>query len=496
MPIFVWKEQDKEYRMPIFVWKEQDKEYRLPFEGTPTVASLLQKHGITFPSPCGGNGRCGKCIVMLWGQVSSPDEREEQAGCRLACRARLLGDARGELFHTDVPFASIDSSGYTPTEELRALSAAVDIGTTTLAVKVFDADGASVGNASCLNPQRTYGGDVISRIDAALHGKQEELQVCVAESLLSLLHQAGGDRAENLVFTGNTSMLYLLTGRPPHSIAVSPFRADTLFGQEILWQDRPVYLPPCINAFVGADTTCAVLASGMTERAETALLCDIGTNGELALWKDSRLYVTSTAAGPAFEGAEITCGCGYIPGAVDKVWAVGGRIYTHTVENKPAVGLCGSGLLDAAAAMLETGFMDETGAMDGDLVLTANGGSITLTQKDIRKLQLAKGAIAAGIQVLLRQAGVAEAEVQTVYLAGGFGTHLSPAGAAKIGLIPYSFAGKTVPLGNAALTGACMILCQKGAKEKALEIAKASIHIELGGSEDFNNAFVEHMLFR
>ena len=480
--------------MPILHWNYQGTEYALSFEGTPTVAEVLRQNGLYAPSPCGGNGKCGKCAVFLSGQVSAESEAEVRTGSRLACKARLLGDAKGHFLHDQTEFASIESTDFAPAEPLSALSAAVDIGTTTLAAKVFDTCGQTVGSAACLNPQSTYGSDVISRLNAALHGDGEALRECLTESISALLERAGGAQAKTLTFTGNTAMLYLLTGRDPRSIAVSPFRADCLFGETVLWQGRQVYLPPCMNAFVGGDITCAVLASGMTERAETALLCDIGTNGEIALWKNGALYVTSTAAGPAFEGGEISCGCGYIPGAVHRVEAAGGRLYAHTVGNFPAVGICGSGLLDAAAAMLETGFMDETGAMDGDLPLTVGGKTVLLTQKDIRQLQLAKGAFAAGLEVLLSRAGVSEEEIGTVYLAGGFGTHLSPVSAGRIGLLPPVLARKTVPLGNAALTGACMLL-SADTRKKAQEIARSAVHIPLGGSEEFNNAFVEHMLF-
>jgi uncharacterized 2Fe-2S/4Fe-4S cluster protein (DUF4445 family) len=255
---------------------------------------------------------------------------------------------------------------------------------------------------------------------------------------------------------------------------------------------KTVYLPPCMHAFVGADLTCAVLASGMTDRDETALLCDIGTNGEIALWRNDRLYVTSVAAGPAFEGGEISCGCGYIPGAIDKVWAANGRIYVHTMENKPAVGLCGSGLLDAVAAFLETGDLDKDGLMEGNFLQI---DSIKLTQKDIRKAQLAKAAVATGIEMLLKRSGTAESDIDRVYLAGGFGTHLSPVSASAIGMIPRSFVSKAVPMGNAALQGACMLAENRNLRAKAERIAALATHVELGGSEDFNTAFVEHMNF-
>ena len=477
--------------MPVFVWKERDKEYRLPFEGTPTVAELLREHGFSVHAPCGGMGKCGKCAVVLHGQVSPPHQAELLAGHRLSCRARLLGDAKGAPLREEA-FAHVEGTEYTAEHSLGAVSAAVDVGTTTLALKVFASDGTPVGQATALNPNASYGADVMSRILASTQGHGQAMQASLIASIRHLLEQANGLDAANMVITGNTAMLYLLTGRPPHALATAPFLADRLFGEELPCEGKNIYLPPCMNAFVGADITCAVLASGMTDRDETALLCDVGTNGELALWQDGRLYVTSASAGPAFEGGELSCGCGYIPGAVCKAWTANGRLYTQTVENAPPVGICGSGLLDLLRCLLETGDMDESGAIHGDFV---DVGGIRLTQKDIRKAQLAKAAMAAGIEMLLKRSGTAESDVSRVYLAGGFGTHLSPVSASAIGMIPRSFASKTVPLGNAALQGACMLLEGEAYREEDKKIASSATHVELGGSEDFNTAFVSHMNF-
>jgi uncharacterized 2Fe-2S/4Fe-4S cluster protein (DUF4445 family) len=221
-------------------------------------------------------------------------------------------------------------------------------------------------------------------------------------------------------------------------------------------------------------------------------LCDIGTNGEIALWKDGTLYVTSTAAGPAFEGALISCGCSSIPGAIDKVWADTGEIHIHTIGDQDAVGVCGSGLIDAVAVFLREEIMDETGALDEDVTLAPG---VTLLQKDIRALQLAKAAIAAGIQTLLDGSGTTCQEIETFYLAGGFGSHLDIANAAAIGLIPGELVSKTKVIGNAALAGASHLLLDKTALPAIQEIAKKSRHYNLGGNPTFNANYMEQMLF-
>ena len=247
-----------------------------------------------------------------------------------------------------------------------------------------------------------------------------------------------------------------------------------------------------MNAFVGADITCAVFAAGMCEDSRTALLCDIGTNGELALWKGRCLYVTSTAAGPAFEGAGISCGISSIPGAIDRVWVEQDSIQVHTIGGAPAVGLCGSGLLDAIAAGLQLEAIDETGAMDDPLSL-AEG--VALQPKDVRAVQLAKAAIAAGIQTLLETAGISASDVEQVFIAGGFGSHLDVENAAYIGLIPTEFLSRVSVIGNAALSGAIAILLDESRKETVRQIARSSSHINLGGNPRFNEHYMEQMFF-
>ena len=212
-------------------------------------------------------------------------------------------------------------------------------------------------------------------------------------------------------------MLYLLTGRNPACLSRAPFEADCTFGEEYALPGRRCYLPHCLHAFVGADTTCALLAGGMLEKQETALMCDIGTNGEIALWHRGQLYVASTAAGPAFEGTGISCGCGSIPGAIDRVRVEHGALHIHTIGGRKPVGLCGSGLVDAVAALLEMGIIDETGAMEDAAFLLAEG--VQLTRRDVRALQLAKAAMAAGMDSLLHAAGCPAEDVAAVYLAGG-----------------------------------------------------------------------------
>ena len=473
------------------------------FQPPRPLSDVLAESGFDMPRPCGGRGVCGKCAVGLTGRVSPPNAAEQKAGTRLACQALLLGDAEVTLPEART-MEQIETGGAQALRRGRpmagAYGAAVDIGTTTVALKLFDlASGACLGEAGMLNPQTAVAADVMGRIGAAVGGSLDKLRAQIAGAIQALLSEAcagaglAEDAVESLVVTGNTTMLYLFTGRNPEALSHAPFEADCLFDETLSAGQRSIYLPRCMHAFVGADITCAVLSAGQCDSAETSLLCDVGTNGELALWKDGALRVTSTAAGPAFEGAGISCGCGSVRGAIDRAWAEDGEIKIHTIGGAPAVGVCGSGLIDAVAAALSLGLVDETGAMDDDELPLAEG--VCLLPRDIRAVQLAKAAIAAGIETLLEEAGVAEDDVKTLYIAGGFGSHLNVDSAAAIGLFPASLAGRVKVLGNAALAGAAGLLLDRGLQEKTRAIAALASHVNLGGNPKFNEHYMDQMFF-
>ena len=463
------------------------------FAAPQPLCEILEQAGISGLRPCGGRGQCGKCAVTLCGQVSEPNEAEKKAGVRLACQAEILGDAQvflptaAELQQIQTE-SDTELSDFTPGE---GIGAAVDIGTTTVVLRRYDLrTGQLLGQSAMINPQTGVAADVMGRIGAAMEGKLPLLRSQITDALALLYQQAGGG-ADKAVITGNTTMLYLLTGMDPSCLSHAPFEADTLFDTDASVLNIPTYLPPCMNAFVGADISCAVLASRMC-RDKISLLCDIGTNGEIALWKDGVLFVTSTAAGPAFEGALISCGCSSIPGAIDKVWSENGQIHIHTIADREAVGICGSGLIDAVAVLLKEEIMDETGAMEDDMTLAPG---VTLLQKDIRALQLAKAAIAAGIQTLLEGSGTTFGQIETFYLAGGFGSHLDLHSAAAIGLIPRELISKAKVIGNAALAGASRLLLEETSLSAVRTIARNSRHYNLGGNPIFNEYYMEQMLF-
>lgn len=473
------------------------------FTAPQPLSQVLAAADASIAQPCGGRCVCGKCAVALFGDVSDPTSTEAKLGARLACQAVLLGDAEVTL-PTLLPIQQVEggsAASLVPASPMTGrYGAAIDVGTTTIALLLYDlSDGHCIGASSMLNPQTAVAADVIGRIDAALHGKAELLRVQVESALKTLLATACSQaeisvsKVDAFVITGNTTMLYLLTGCDPHSLSRAPFIADHLFGHEAPLLSRSAYLPGCLHAFVGADTTCALLASGMTHRHETALLCDVGTNGELALWHRGHLYIASTAAGPAFEGAGISCGCTSIPGAIDQVTLVNGTLHCHTINEYPAIGICGSGLLDAVAAALDLGLLDETGYIEDDCIPLRDG--IQLEQSDIRSVQLAKAATHAGIMSLLDAAHCDPDEVSTLYLAGGFGSHLNIRSAVRIGLIPAAFERKVKVIGNAALDGAAHLLMDTTQREQIAAMQRCANHVRLDGNPAFADLYVESMLF-
>ena len=266
-----------------------------------------------------------------------------------------------------------------------------------------------------------------------------------------------------------------------------------------------VSLLPCVAGYVGADTSAAMLAAGMREDGDTVLLIDIGTNGEIALSANGRLFACSTAAGPAFEGAHISCGMGGVTGAISQVKVDGGIKY-RTIGNTVAAGICGSGLLDLIAGFLDVGAIDETGRInadgappwvkivDGKLAVDRVRG-IFVTQRDVREVQLAKGAIAAGVDVLLREAGIGVSDIRHVHLAGGFGSFMDKRSACRIGLIPPELVQRTSAMGNGSGAGAKAALLSKEAMAEAERLAQAVRYVELSVRQDFQDAFVDKMMF-
>ncbi len=473
---------------------QKDHIRRVLFAPPALLSGVLEEAGVRFDFPCGRTGRCGQCGVEITGRISDPDASEKWAGKRLACRLRLLGDAEVILPEAPdtIPVGADGERGRNQgeTESGRPVLAAADLGTTTVAVDFYDEAGRKIGSCFGDNPQQNISADVIGRTEAAMKGRGPLLRQLITGCLLDLAERSGyARRIRQWVLTGNTVMLTLLTGEDPAPLSAAPFRARRLFGESIDFEGVPAYLPPCVHAFFGADILCSLLASGIPEREGCALLCDIGTNGEMVLWKDGRGYGASVAAGPALEGAGIRRGCRGIPGAIDRVTAMGGRLMAFTLENRKAVGICGSGILDAAACGTDLGLIEHNGAMEKPMELR---DGICLYPEDVRSVQLAKAALRAGMETLLEVSGTRREEIGELILCGGFGNRLNPVSAARIGLIPRDWLPVCRSMGNAALAGAGLLIREER-RARAAELKERIEYISLAETSFFQSAYLRAM---
>lgn len=474
--------------------------------------------------PCGGNHTCGKCHVRVNGMISEPDAAEKkflqqselENGIRLACFVTVLGDCT--VYQQEDAVQTLSWARLPAFEtDLGGKGMAIDVGTTTIAARLYDcADGTILGEALEANRQAPYGADVITRIDAAGNGHRADLHNSVLTQLTEMTHdcmkQAGISSVDRAVVTGNTTMLHFYEDLDASGIAVVPFTPTSLFGINSAYPvcGAPTHLPHCIGSYVGADIVCAILASGMMSHSEEiSLLADLGTNGEIALYQDGKLYCCSTAAGPAFEGAGLHQGMRAANGAITAVaLKEDEEVEVSVLGDGEAVGICGSGILDALRVMLELEIMDETGMIDDEYEGVGEitewddqpawklpGTEVLITQKDIRQIQLAKSAICAGIRTLLDHVGVEPEEVDAFYVAGGFGHSMNPQSAAAIGLFPPELLDAVQVIGNGALGGASMLLMSSEAQKQAEEIIAVSEELALSASPEFMDFYVDGMLF-
>ena len=471
--------------------------------------------------PCGGHGKCGKCRVIAKGALSPLSDSEKKflsvediaSGVRLACLTTVEGDceiSREKTGETGDNQIVTDGKmpAFVPDPTFANYGVAIDIGTTPLAARLYDPKANLLAETSMLNPQSECGADVVSRIEAWLKGESDRLAglICGAiDQMIADLAQKSGvpaDRIDAVVVTGNTTMLYLLTKTSVEPLSHAPFDAPRLFGETLTAQTlglaslspaTGVYFPPCISAFVGADTVCALLSTEICAKSETAVLVDIGTNGEMGLWHDGQLTVTSTAAGPAFEGVGISMGMRGGPGAIDRVTVEDGELSAHVIGGGEPVGICGSGLIDAVACLLETEILDETGYLEDDEAVIAD--PVTLTDQDIRMVQLAKSAIHAGLKTMLIVNDVENDQVATLYVAGGFGEYLDMESAGKIGLLPVELTRKVKVVGNAALSGASMLLLNKKFRADCSQLSQNAKVQSLAANPIFADEYMEGMMF-
>jgi uncharacterized 2Fe-2S/4Fe-4S cluster protein (DUF4445 family) len=464
------------------------------------LQDILFPYGVEFP--CGGRGRCRRCRVRVTaGHVSAAGQdhiltaEEIAAGYRLACRARADGDATLEIAQWDTVILADDSAfAFTPQE---GLGVAVDLGTTTLVAQLLDLATARVlGVRVALNPQVAHGADIMSRVEFALQGGAARLAEAVRVEVGNLVSGLGA-RAPiaRIHVVGNTVMHHLFCGIDVEPLSHYPFEPvrdglEIFRASELGWRmdgDPEVRFLPCLGGFVGSDILAGLLATRMTASAELIALLDLGTNGEIAVGNREGICCASMAAGPAFEGGRISMGMRAATGAIAEVRAVNGRLECHTLGGGEPRGLCGSGLVDAVAAGLELGLIAPSGRLTGGAKVLEIGGPVRLVQSDIRELQLAKAATAAGMEIVLSRRGVKREDLHRIYLAGAFGNYLNRASARRIGLIDFPLEG-IEPAGNTALLGAKLSLFSDLPRPRV-------IHVPLGADAEFQDRYVAAMGF-
>jgi uncharacterized 2Fe-2S/4Fe-4S cluster protein (DUF4445 family) len=530
----------------------------LPTGKTVSVAentTLLQaavQAGLLLETPCGGGGVCAKCRVQIrsgdaatGGSSHRLSPADLDRGWRLACGTKVNGPLVVEIpassltRHLDAIL--IDGDPITVRRDAHTtgkLGIAFDLGTTTVAGVLFNLHtGLERATHAVMNRQLSLGDDVISRIsavrsDATALARLQKLAVDTLNDIVRTLCEACGEDPQalyRLTVAGNTTMQQLLLGLDPSPLGEKPFTPAFLEAQTVnasrlgllTHRDATLAVFPQIGGFVGGDTVAGLLASHFDTLTQPTLLVDIGTNGEIALLHGGAIYAASTAAGPAFEGARISQGMRATAGAIDQVWLHNGDLRYHVIGDIEPQGLCGSALVDTAAILLRLGLVDTTGSLnlpetgskplsealarrlvEGErgnafvLAYDRNGSAcVTLTQQDIRELQLASGAIRAGIEALLHKASLPASSLDSILLAGGFGNYIRRENALRIGLLPPLHYLSIRFIGNASLTGAKRALLAQTEFARAQALRARCMHVELASEPHFTDLFMEHMFF-
>jgi uncharacterized 2Fe-2S/4Fe-4S cluster protein (DUF4445 family) len=462
-----------------------------------SLADRLFELGVEFP--CGGETACGGCkIRVLSGHVpitaimrQALSEAELAQGWRLACCAEARASVVVEVDQWSLPVLTDEQT--TPLEPREGFGAAIDLGTTTLVAQLVDlAMGEVLAVETGLNPQARHGADVMSRIQYDLR-RPGELTSMIRQTLGQMLARLAGGRAlEEVLIVGNTAMHHLFCGLSVEPLAAVPFLSPELgerrfTARELGWAAQVRFLP-CLGGFVGSDLLAGMVATRLGEQSAPHALFDIGTNGEIVLGSRDGILCASTAAGPAFEGGRISAGMTARAGAIDAVRVRDGGYECHVLGGHAARGICGSGLVDAAACALALGQILPSGRLAGGAKTLTLTGAVSLTQSDIRELQLAKGAMAAGLKIL------AVEPPRALWLAGAFGSYIKEAAARAIGLLPEDVAIQ--PVGNSALRGARMLLLTPTHREALLaRLCALTRHVELAADPAFQDTFAASMAF-
>lgn len=444
------------------------------------LSQLLLQAGKYVEHPCGGNGRCGKCKVFVDGKAV------------LSCKYRIEKDV------TVFTPAFREMRTVSGLQESRAPTAqmcyALDVGTTTIALALVSLEEKKVVRVLTeTNAQRAFGADVISRIQYCVEHGQETLHRVLVEQIERMVEQLHVSNPLPMLVAANVTMLHLLFDEDCRGMGTAPYTPVFLNSRVASVAIKGVSRLQClpsVHAFVGADVVAGMHAVGLPEPGKFRLLVDLGTNAEIVLFSRHGGLCTSAAAGPCFEGVHISCGMSATEGAISKVWQAGGRLMLQTVGNVTPKGICGTGLVDAVAALLRMGRIDKTGLLDGAREPLTK--EIFLSAEDVRQFQLAKSAVSSAIAVLMEEAGITCDALDGLFLSGGFSTEMNISNAVTVGLFPRALLGKCRAIPNSSLAG-----CVQGLLSQTdfSEYTAGMRYVELAKSARFEKLFVENMMF-
>lgn len=482
------------------------KEIQVNYQ-TPLI-DVLHEFGIEFP--CGGKGTCGKCKVrLLEGEIATSESHQlklEKLGLptdwRLACFSQCTSDLTLEIEQFNHLILADESEfDFTGRE---GFGIAIDLGTTTIVAQLVDLTTAKVlAVETMLNPQVKFGADLISRIQACLDGQSSEMTRIIRSTIgtmIDLMLKKHEIELEKVVLVGNTAMQLIFSNCDVAPLSAYPFHTDNLGlkifqPEELGWKfyvKEQVQFYPSIGSFVGSDILAGIAATGLHQKEKYTALIDLGTNGEIVVGNKTRIVCTSTAAGPAFEGANISMGMRAVTGAISSLNVVNKKIEASVIGNTTAKGICGSALIDAVAILRKLDLIGMFGEINSGETQVPVSGKVSLTQKDINEFQLAKAAIAAGLTILAKKLSIELNEICDIYIAGGFGNYINLENVVITGMIEHP-EERIHKMGNTALIGAKMFLFSD--LETINEILHKTIHVNLESDPNFQDIYVDKMLF-
>lgn len=472
-----------------------------------SLMEIFNLNNIKLDFICAGNGICGKCKVQDINNVLPITKVDKQFlsqsqlddGYRLACKAYPDRDIEIKFNYSEI----IDYSCSSSISTSEHCAVVIDIGTTTIAMELISLDtGKTINSCTVLNSQKSFGADVIARIQSSINGVSKQLKKCIQNDILKGLKIiANGNRIDKIVISANTTIIHLLMGFDCSGLGNYPFSPYNLnkietkfykvFDSDLF--DSDIIILPSISTYIGADIVSGMLSCDFDKSENNIMLIDIGTNAEMAIGNKNKILCTSAAAGPALEGGNISCGMGAVEGAISKIKIENNKFVFSTIGGKEAIGICGCAVIDIVSEALNNSLIDTTGLLKDELFDTGIeiDKNLFFTQQDIRQVQLAKSAIYSAISILTENYN----DIDTVFIAGGLGYYIDIDNAINIGVIPSKFRNKIKIVGNSSLNGAKKYISNNDCDKRVDYILNISEEMYLANESNFNDLFIRNLNF-